>query len=99
MVYIVCILVIVVTIDRLIYKLSKVMEKKVISAQEIVSKFNTPYYTVNYYTAIGLLPVSAKVGNKRMYEEDVVKERLQKISELAREGYPLNLIQKKLSGA
>jgi len=99
LVYIVCILVIVVTIDRLIYKLSKVMEKKVISAQEIVSKFNTPYYTVNYYTAIGLLPVSAKVGNKRMYEEDVVKERLQKISELAREGYPLNLIQKKLSGA
>ena len=72
------------------------MEKKVISAQEIVAKFNTPYYTVNYYTAIGLLPVSVKKGNKRMYEESVVKERLQKISELAREGYPLNLIQKKL---
>ena len=74
------------------------MEKKVISAQEIVAKFNTPYYTVNYYTAIGLLPVSVKMGNKRMYEENVVKERLQKISELAQEGYPLNLIQKKLSG-
>jgi DNA-binding transcriptional MerR regulator len=72
------------------------MEKKIISAQEIVTKFNTPYYTVNYYTVIGLLPVSAKIGNKRMYEESVVKERLQKISELAREGYPLNLIQKKL---
>ncbi|MDD5560735.1 MAG: MerR family transcriptional regulator [Candidatus Omnitrophica bacterium] len=75
------------------------MEKKVISAQEIVAKFNMPYYTVNYYTAIGLLPVSAKVGNKRMYEESLVKERLRKISELAREGYPLNLIQKKLSEA
>ena len=74
------------------------MEKKVISAQEIVAKFNTPYYTVNYYTAIGLLPISAKVGNKRMYEEEIVKERLQKISELAREGYPLNLIRKKLLG-
>ena len=71
------------------------MEKKVISAQEIVVKFNTPYQTVNYYTAIGLLPVSAKMGNKRMYEEAVVKERLQKISELAKEGYPLNLIRKK----
>ena len=59
-------------------------------------KFNTPYYTVNYYTAIGLLPVTGKVGNKRMYEEAVIKERLQKISELAREGYPLNLIQKML---
>jgi DNA-binding transcriptional MerR regulator len=79
--------------------MSVFMDKKVISAQEIVSRFNTPYYTVNYYTAIGLLPVSAKVGNKRMYEENVVRERLRKISELAREGYPLNLIQKKLSGA
>ncbi|MBU0547222.1 MAG: helix-turn-helix domain-containing protein [Candidatus Omnitrophica bacterium] len=75
------------------------MGKKYISAQEIVAKFNTPYYTINYYTAIGLLPVSAKVGNKRMYEEGLVKERLRKISELAREGYTLNLIQKKLLGA
>ncbi|MFA6357505.1 MAG: MerR family transcriptional regulator [Candidatus Omnitrophota bacterium] len=74
------------------------MGKKIISAQEIVSKFNTPYQTVNYYTAIGLLPVAAKVGNKRMYKEVVIKERLQKISELAREGYPLNLIRKKLLG-
>ena len=75
------------------------MERKTISAQEIVSKFNTSYHTVNYYTAIGLLPVTEKIGNKRMYEEEIVKERLQKISELAREGYPLNLIQKKLLGA
>ena len=72
------------------------MERKVITAQEIVARFNTPYYTVNYYTAIGLLPVSVRIGNKRMYDEMVVKERLQKISELASEGYPLNLIQKKL---
>jgi DNA-binding transcriptional MerR regulator len=74
------------------------MEKKTISAQEIVTKFNTPYQTVNYYTAIGLLPVAGKIGNKRMYEESVIKERLQKISELAKEGYPLNLIRKKLLG-
>ncbi len=74
------------------------MEKKLISAQEIVAKFNTPYQTVNYYTAIGLLPVSGKSGNKRMYEEALIKDRLQKISELAREGYPLHLIRKKLVG-
>jgi len=73
------------------------MGKKIISAQEIVTKFNTPYYTVNYYTAIGLLPISTKKGNRRMYEESVVKERLEKISEMAREGYPLYLIQKKLA--
>lgn len=68
-----------------------------ISAQEVVSKFGIPYYTVNYYTAIGLLPIAGKMGNRRMYEEAVIKERLKKISELASEGYPLNLIQKKLS--
>jgi len=77
---------------------AKPMEKKSISAQEIVTKFNISYHTVNYYTAIGLLPFSQKVGNKRMYDEDVIRERLQKISELAREGYPLNLIRKKLLG-
>jgi DNA-binding transcriptional MerR regulator len=74
------------------------MEKKLISAQEIVSKFNTPYQTINYYTALGLLPVAGRMGNKRMYEEALIRERLQKISELAREGYPLNLIRKKLLG-
>jgi DNA-binding transcriptional MerR regulator len=74
------------------------MGKKTISAKEIVHKFGIPYHTVNYYTAIGLLPITQKVGSKRMYQEDLVRERLQKIAELAREGYPLNLIRKKLLG-
>jgi len=63
-----------------------------------VAKFNTPYQTVNYYTALGLLPVAGKVGNKRLYEEPVIKERLQKIADLAREGYTLHLIRKRLLG-
>jgi len=74
------------------------MRKKTISAQEIVSKFGIPYHTVNYYTAIGLLSMAQKIGAKRMYHEDLVKERLQKIAELSKEGYPLNLIRKKLLG-
>jgi len=74
------------------------MESKTISAQEIVKKFNIPYHTLNYYTAMGLLPTNAKIGNRRIYEEDIVKERLAKISELSREGYPLHLIRKKLVG-
>jgi len=88
----------VITISTYLLKKLLLMAKKIISAQEIVVKFHTPYQKINYYTAIGLLPVAAKVGNKRMYEEQVIKERLQKISELAREGYPLNLIRKKLVG-
>ena len=74
------------------------MEKKKISAQEIVKKFNIPYHTLNYYTAMGLLSTCAKIGNKRVYEEDMVQERLIKIFELSNEGYPLHLIRKKLIG-
>ena len=74
------------------------MGKKIISAQEVVKKFNLPYHTLNYYTAMGLLSIVAKAGNKRIYEEKQVKERLGKISQLVKEGYPLNLIRKKLIG-
>lgn len=71
---------------------------RLISAQDIVKKFNIQYHTLNYYTAIGLLPVSKKNGNQRMYEEELIKERLKEISRLSQEGYPLNLIRKKLVG-
>ncbi len=72
--------------------------KNLISAQEVVKKFNIHYHTLNYYTAIGLLPVSAKFGNQRMYEEAVIRNRLRDITRLSQEGYPLNLIRKKLVG-
>lgn len=71
---------------------------KLISAQEVVKKFNIQYHTLNYYTTIGLLPVSGKNGNQRLYEEHLMKSRLQEISRLSQEGYPLNLIRKKLVG-
>ena len=71
---------------------------KLISAQEIVKRFGIRYPTLNYYTAIGLLPVSKKNGNQRMYEEGIVRDRLSRISRLSQEGYPLNLIRKKLVG-
>jgi DNA-binding transcriptional MerR regulator len=74
------------------------MKKKTISAKEIVKRFNIPYHTVNYYTAIGLLPVLGKNGNERIYEEKEVKRRLAKISKLIKEGYPLHLIRKKIVG-
>lgn len=74
------------------------IKKKTISAQEIVKKFNLPYHTLNYYTAIGLLPLLSKIGNQRMFDEDEVRARLKEIARLAQEGYPLNLIRKKLLG-
>jgi len=74
------------------------MEKKIIFAKEIVKKYKIPYHTLNYYTTIGLFPILSKVGNVRTYNEDQVKKRLAIISRLSREGYPLNLIRKKITG-
>jgi DNA-binding transcriptional MerR regulator len=71
---------------------------KKISAQDIVRKFNIKYPTLNYYTTIGLLPLLGKNGNQRMYDEDEVRRRLGEIARLSQEGYPLNLIRKKLVG-
>jgi len=73
------------------------MPRNTILAKEIVEKYKLSYHTVNYYTAIGLLPVLSKKGNNRIYDEDVVKERLAKISSMITEGYPLRLIRRKLN--
>jgi len=74
------------------------MDKKLISAKEIISKFNISLQRINHYTNIGLLSVVTRKGNVRMYDETEVKERIAKISELRNEGYSLRLIRKKLNG-
>lgn len=74
------------------------MKGKILSAKEVVKKFKIPYHTLNYYTAIGLLPVAGKNGNRREYEEKRIRIKLNKIAKLTKEGYPLNLIRKKLTG-
>jgi len=73
-------------------------ETKMISAKEIIKKYNVSYQTVNHYTDFGLLPVSAKKGNIRFYNRSVVKKRLRQIRGLAKEGYSLRLIRKRLIG-
>lgn len=70
----------------------------IISAREIVGKFRISYQTVNHYTDFGLLQVAFKQGNVRFYNKDEVRERLAKIEKLAREGYSLRLIRRKLIG-
>jgi len=69
-----------------------------ISAQNVVKKFGIKYHTLNFYTTIGLLPLSGKNGNQRMYDESEIGQRLAEIKKLSQEGYPLNLIRKKLVG-
>lgn len=80
--------------------MAKVPKNKniVISAQDIVKRFNISYQTVNHYTDFGLLRVAFKESNIRFYKKNEVKARLAKIAKLAREGYSLHLIRRKLIG-
>jgi len=71
---------------------------KLISAKEIILKYNISYQTVNHYTDFGLLPLVAKKGNIRFYDEKLVGDRLSAITKLANEGYSLRLIRRKLVG-
>lgn len=48
--------------------------------------------TVNYYTNLGLLRIADKQGNKRLYDAEEVRQRLEKIRDLRRSGYSLRLI-------
>jgi len=54
--------------------------------------FNVSYQTLNYYTNLGLIKPHKRQGNKRLYLMKEVTERLQKITKLKNEGYPLQVI-------
>jgi DNA-binding transcriptional MerR regulator len=71
---------------------------KMISAKDIIIKYHISYQTVNHYTDFGLLPVSAKRGNVRFYDRNLVEKRLVTIKEMMQEGYSLRLIRKRLVG-
>ncbi|MDD4955820.1 MAG: MerR family transcriptional regulator [Candidatus Omnitrophica bacterium] len=69
---------------------------KLITSKEIADKFDISYPTVTHYTNMGFFKVVAKRGNKRLYDEDDVKDCLVKIKEKVNEGYPLRLIRDSL---
>jgi len=73
------------------------MPKNMISIKEIVKKYKIPYSTINHYTIIGLLNISDRKRNIRLYDEKNVKFRLKKIAQLRSKGYPLHLIQEELN--
>lgn len=76
------------------------MEKPtgLLTAKEVSKKFKVAYPTLNHYTDLGFFEIVKREGNKRLYREREVRERLLVISKLANEGYPLRLIRKKLLG-
>lgn len=69
-----------------------------LSAKDIMNRYNISYQTVNHYTDIGLLPVVVKEGNERFYAGALVDKRLKKIKSLTTEGYSLRLVRKLLVG-
>jgi DNA-binding transcriptional MerR regulator len=74
------------------------MPNNFIAIKDISKKFNITPYTINHYTNLGLLKVVMKNKNKRLYDENEVTSRLKTISALIAEGYPLQLIAKRLNG-
>ena len=69
-----------------------------ITAQEITKIYRIPYPTINHYTNLGFLSIVKRSGNKRLYLNREVKERLLLIQKMVNEGYPLRLIRNKLFG-
>ena len=74
------------------------IEDKMISAKEIKNIYKITYQTVNHYTDLGLLSVKQKKGNVRFYDRNLVARRLKEIQALAKEGYSLRLIRKRIIG-
>jgi len=74
------------------------MARKLIRSKEIVEKFNITYPTLTNYTNLGLFTIVDKKGNKRLYDEREIRERLPKIKEMIIQGYSLRLIRNTLNG-
>ena len=69
-----------------------------ITAKDISKLFKVAYPTINHYTNLGFLSIVKREGNKRLYSGREVKQRLQLISKMVNEGYPLRLIRTKIIG-
>ena len=69
-----------------------------ITAQEITKRYKIPYPTINHYTNLGFLSIVKRDGNKRLYLNNEVKNRLVLIQKMVDEGYPLRLIRNKIYG-
>ena len=74
-------------------------KKNLITIDDISKLYGFSKATINYYTNMGLLHIAEKQGNKRLYDDNEVRKRLEKIKEMRRSGYSLRLIRKQLTSA
>ncbi len=71
--------------------------KDLVSAKDVSKRFGLPYPTLNHYTNLGFFKIVVKRGNRRFYQAYEVKTKLDIITRLKNDGYPLRLIRKKLA--
>ena len=71
-------------------------DKSMISPREIVKRYGISYQTINSYTNLGLFVVRRRKGNGRLYNQQEIKQRLEKIAKFKNQGYPLRLIRNML---
>jgi DNA-binding transcriptional MerR regulator len=74
------------------------MANKFITAKEIANKYGISYQIINRYSDAGLLSVVFKKNNIRFYDRRLAHRRMERITNLKKEGYSLTLIRKKLLG-
>ncbi|OGW91099.1 MAG: hypothetical protein A3D28_03220 [Omnitrophica bacterium RIFCSPHIGHO2_02_FULL_63_14] len=67
-----------------------------LTAKDISKKYKLAYPTINHYTDLGFLSIVKRDGNKRLYSGSEVRDRLNLVSRLVNEGYPLRLIRKQI---
>ena len=72
--------------------------KGYLTLQEISSRTGLGLSGLNFYVNLGLLPVADRRGNKRLFKERIVLQRLKEIKNLKRQGYPLRIIVRQLTG-
>jgi len=70
---------------------------RLLSTKDVIEKYKVSYQTLNYYTNMGFFSVIERQGNKRMYNEGEISEKLKAIRDMKNQGYPLRLIARKLN--
>jgi len=67
-----------------------------VSAMEISKIFGISYQTVNYYTNLGILRTKEVKGNRRLYDLEETRKRLDLVRKYKKKGYPLRVIRDEL---
>jgi DNA-binding transcriptional MerR regulator len=72
------------------------MPETLVTAEELVKLLGISSATVNYYTNLGLFKIKDRLGNRRLYEKNEIKELHEQIRKMRREGYSLRIIQERM---